>query len=167
MTFLSITPSIKTYFTIRYHLYNRQNVKNTHEGALLIVKWKAVACNFIKSSTAPWVFFTLFKLYKWYQIAQSSTLDKVTLSKTIPFHFFQISNWQEVETYTGKYSFIIKVGWCHSFFRKRFLKSQVARVMTSSIGYFAQGFHCSEFRNNEISGGESKHPYPIPKITCT
>ena len=31
------------------------------------------ACNFTKSSTPPWVFFTFFKLYKWYQIAQNIT----------------------------------------------------------------------------------------------
>ena len=28
--------------------------------------------NFTNSSTPPWVSFTIFKLYKWYQIAQSS-----------------------------------------------------------------------------------------------
>ena len=38
-----------------------------------------------KSSTHPWVFFTLFKLYKWYQIAQhitycrSNTLQKQSI----------------------------------------------------------------------------------------
>ena len=30
------------------------------------------ACNFTKSNTPPWLFFTFFKLYKWYQIAQSN-----------------------------------------------------------------------------------------------
>ena len=30
-------------------------------------------CNFTKSNTPPWVFFTFFKLYKWYQIAQNIT----------------------------------------------------------------------------------------------
>ena len=29
------------------------------------------ACNFTKSNTPHWVFFTFFNLYKWYQIAQS------------------------------------------------------------------------------------------------
>ena len=33
----------------------------------------ALACNFTKSNTRPWVFFTLFKLYKWYQIVQRLT----------------------------------------------------------------------------------------------
>ena len=30
-----------------------------------------LACKFTKSNTPPWVFFTFFKLLKWYQIAQS------------------------------------------------------------------------------------------------
>ena len=32
------------------------------------------ACNFSKINTPPWVFFTLFKLYKWYQITKRTTL---------------------------------------------------------------------------------------------
>ena len=31
------------------------------------------ACNFIKSNPHPWVFFTFFILYRWYQIAQRIT----------------------------------------------------------------------------------------------
>ena len=54
---------------IWYHLYNLTNVKNTH-GRLLIL-----ACNFTKISTPPWVFFTFFKLRKWYQIAQRTTYE--------------------------------------------------------------------------------------------
>ena len=52
---------------IWYHLYNFKNVKNTHGGVLLLLK----ACNFTKSSTPPWVFFTFFTWYKWYQITQN------------------------------------------------------------------------------------------------
>ena len=37
------------------------------------VKLQASACNFIKINTPPWVFFTFFKLYKCYQIAQRIT----------------------------------------------------------------------------------------------
>ena len=54
---------------IWYHLYILKNVRNPHGGLLLLV-----ACNFTKSKT-PWVFFTFFKLYKWYQIAQRTTQD--------------------------------------------------------------------------------------------
>ena len=56
---------------IWHHLYNLKNVKNTHGGVLILVKLQASACNFTKSNTPPWVFFRFFKLYKWYQIAQS------------------------------------------------------------------------------------------------
>ena len=49
---------------ICYHLYHLKNVTNTIEECYL-------ACNFTKSNTPPWVFLTFFKLYKWYQIAQS------------------------------------------------------------------------------------------------
>ena len=38
-------------------------MKITHGGVLL----------FTKSNTPPWVFFTFFKVYKWYQIAQNIT----------------------------------------------------------------------------------------------
>ena len=51
---------------IWYHLYNLKNVKNTHGRVL-------EACNFTKINIPPWVFFTLFKLCKWYQIAQRIT----------------------------------------------------------------------------------------------
>ena len=33
----------------------------------------ASACNFTKINSLLWVFFTFFKLYKWYQIAQRTT----------------------------------------------------------------------------------------------
>ena len=38
--------------------YNSKNVKNTHERAILLVKLQAEVCNFSKSNTPPWVFFT-------------------------------------------------------------------------------------------------------------
>ena len=55
---------------IWYHLQNLKNMKNTHEGVLILVKLQASACNFTKINTPPWVFFTFFKSDKWYQIAQ-------------------------------------------------------------------------------------------------
>ena len=58
---------------IWYHSYNLKYAKNTHGGVLLLVKLEASACNFSKSNTPPWVFFTFFKLHEWYQIAQSTT----------------------------------------------------------------------------------------------
>ena len=55
------------------HLYNLKNVKHIHGGMLILVKLQAETCNFTKVSTPLWVFFTFFKLYKWYQIAQHIT----------------------------------------------------------------------------------------------
>ena len=41
---------------------------------------QALACNFTKSKTPPWVFFTFFKLCKWYKIAQSISQTSANLS---------------------------------------------------------------------------------------
>ena len=67
--------------SIWYHLYNLKNVKNIHGGVLLLVKLQASACNFTKSNTPLWVFFTFFKLYEWYQIAQRTTYNYTFLYK--------------------------------------------------------------------------------------
>ena len=61
-------------WAIWYHLHNLKNVKKAHGGVLFLVKPEA--CNFTKSNTPPWMFFTFLKLYKRYQIAQSITHDK-------------------------------------------------------------------------------------------
>ena len=63
-------------FAIWYHLYNFKNVKNNHRGVLILVKLQALACNFTKINTSPWVIFTFSKLYKWYQIVQR-TIDDI------------------------------------------------------------------------------------------
>ena len=41
---------------------------------LLLVELQE-ACNVTKSNIPSWMFFTFFKLYGWYQIAQSITYD--------------------------------------------------------------------------------------------
>ena len=74
LKFAEIMPIFVVRCAIWYHLYNFKNVKNTHEEVLILVKSQAEACNFTKINT-PWVFFTFFKLYKWYQIAQRITFD--------------------------------------------------------------------------------------------
>ena len=56
-----------TLCAIWYHLYKLKNVKNTHEGMILLGV-------ITKNITSPWMFSTFLKLYKWYQIAQSITL---------------------------------------------------------------------------------------------
>ena len=48
--------------TIWHHFYNFKNVKNIHEGVLLLVNLPTEAYNFIKSNPTPWMFFTFFEL---------------------------------------------------------------------------------------------------------
>ena len=61
--------------TIWYHLYNLKNVENTHRGMIF----------FTESDTLLWVFFTFFRLCKWYQNVQSIaiTLSVFELSDQI------------------------------------------------------------------------------------
>ena len=74
---------------IWHRLYNFKNVTNTHERVLLLVKFQSEACNFTKSNTPAWVFFTFFKLCKWYGIAKNvSNTDELNYVPNI-FTFFQ------------------------------------------------------------------------------
>ena len=59
------------FCTNSYLLYNFKNVENTPGGVVFLVQLQASAGNITKTITPPWVFLTFFKLYKWYQIAQS------------------------------------------------------------------------------------------------
>ena len=65
---LSIRPDL---CRILHQLYNLKNVKSTNRGVILSVRLQAETWNFTESISTPWVFFTFFKLYKWYKIAQS------------------------------------------------------------------------------------------------
>ena len=49
------------FFAILYYFYNLKYMKNT----------QVSACNFTKSNTSPWAYFTFCKLYNWCQIVQS------------------------------------------------------------------------------------------------
>ena len=65
-TFLGKNNKYVMRWGIWYYLYNLKKVENTHEGVLILVKLQALACNFTKINTPPWVFFTFFELYQWY-----------------------------------------------------------------------------------------------------
>ena len=52
------------------------------------VSLKPEACNFTKNNTPPWVFFTFFKLYEWYQIAQSTTYLYFFCKHILNLHIF-------------------------------------------------------------------------------
>ena len=57
------------------------------------------ACDFTKSNTPPWVFFTFFKWYKWYQIVQSITFTCIqSLTHFVPVLSF-ITAWKSVLIY--------------------------------------------------------------------
>ena len=70
---------------IWYHLCNLKNVKNTNGGVLLLVKLQASSCNIDKCNTPPWVFFTFFRLHKWYQIAQRTAMITFMTRKDLNF----------------------------------------------------------------------------------
>ena len=65
--------SYKMFCAIWCHLCNLKNMKSTHGGMLLLKNLlaEAEAWNLTNCNTPPWVFFTFFKLYKWYWIMQS------------------------------------------------------------------------------------------------
>ena len=69
------------------HFYNLKTVKNTHGRVILLVKVQAEACNFTKSITPPWVFFTFFKVYKWCQVAKSVSFHLQRLTNQVTFHY--------------------------------------------------------------------------------
>ena len=77
------------FCVIWYHLHNLKNVKNTHEGVLLLAKLQVLACNFNKSNTPPWVFFPFFKLSKRYQITQRGTIILSYYSALSLYNFFK------------------------------------------------------------------------------
>ena len=75
----TVFPNMK-HFAFVQNLYNLKKMKNTHRGVLLLVKLQASVCNFTRSNTPIWVFFTFLKLYKWYQIAHSITFQFANFS---------------------------------------------------------------------------------------
>ena len=77
---------------IWYYLYNFKKVKNTHGGVLLLVKFHTKAWNFTKSNTPSWTFLILFKLCKWYHIAQRITYFKTFTNSKISIIGFWLWN---------------------------------------------------------------------------
>ena len=71
---------------ILYHLYRM----------LLLFKLQAEACDFTKSNTLPWVFFTFFKLYECYQIAQSVSNKKPNPTKSINPFMHNVVKWPNI-----------------------------------------------------------------------
>ena len=71
-------PVLERLFVLRcaiwYHLYHG-GVLLSHGGVLLLKKLQGKSLQFTEIDTPPWVFFTFFELYKWYQIAQNITSE--------------------------------------------------------------------------------------------
>ena len=59
----------------RIYSNSKNALKSQNQQMFLTYVKRCVACNFTKSNTLPWVFFTFLKFYKWYQIAQNITYD--------------------------------------------------------------------------------------------
>ena len=66
---------------IWYHLFD---LKNTHRGVLLLVKLQVKACNFTKSNTPPWVFFTFFNIVQMVPNRAKRLKYKLKLFRFIP-----------------------------------------------------------------------------------
>ena len=102
---------------IWYHFYNLNNVKSTHGGVLLLVKLQFETFNFTKSKTAPWVFFTLFRLYKYHINTQSITniFYDISWKIVVGAHIFQICLFEyDSFIYISNSTFRNFVFWCHS-----------------------------------------------------
>ena len=82
--FFTISIIYVVRWAIWYYLFNLKNVKNTHGGVLMLVK-------FTKINTPPWVFFTFFELYKWYQIEQRTTYPCTFLHVLTILYFLTIT----------------------------------------------------------------------------
>ena len=59
--------NLETFMKPLVQFYKSEN----HSWRNVTLKLQPEACNFTKSNTPPWVFFTFFKLYKLYQMVQS------------------------------------------------------------------------------------------------
>ena len=138
---------------IWYHLCNLKTVKNTHGGMLILVKLQAEACNFTKINTPPWVFFTFFNLFKWYQIAQRTTY------MFIKWRYFKSSAvvcWLWIKNINKHDSIIAHIMQCLYFSKKREwnyaallhrLFVQTALLMNVSYTVFAMLFVLPMFFN--------------------
>ena len=65
--------------SIWQHLHNLKKLEKHLQGGVLL------ACNFTKSNTPPGAIFMFFKLYKWYQIAQSITKNANETAPSLSF----------------------------------------------------------------------------------
>ena len=72
--FLRLCLQFEMLCAIWYHLYSLKS-ENTHGGVLPLVNLQALATSFTESNAPPWMFFTFFKLYKWYESRNASQCE--------------------------------------------------------------------------------------------
>ena len=81
---------IVMFYAICYICTIQKARKTPTEECYLLQSCSLKACIFTKSSTPPWVFFTIFKLYKWYQITQ-------TINSEFAINTWELKNsWQQL-----------------------------------------------------------------------
>ena len=64
------------FCAIWYHFVQFKKREKHPRNSVTYSKFQAKACNFTKSGTPPWMFFTFLILYKWYQAAQNVSFHK-------------------------------------------------------------------------------------------
>ena len=102
-------------------------MKSIHGGVLLLVKLQAKVCSFTKSNTPAWALSSFFKLYKWFQIAQSITYN----GKSVMWNRFQTKQ-------TGECSFFPNYFYVNNFesLKRRFSKFNL-KSNSPFIAFFA------------------------------
>ena len=92
----------------------------------LFAKSQTSDCNFAESKTSSWVFFTFFKLYKWYQIAQS-----ITRSTSKVYHGFQW--WNRAKNHVVRVMEVKALSWLLNANKKMLLNfsGKFSRVISS------------------------------------
>ena len=86
------------------NIWANQNFRTTcFKEKLVTYKSCLEACKFAKINTPTWVFFTFFKLYKWYQIAQCTTFVTEAASRrcTVKKVFLKITQYLQEKICVG------------------------------------------------------------------
>ena len=130
---------------------------------LLLVKFQAEACNFTKSNTRPWAFFRFFKLYRWYQIAQTiPNVSKFILMKWAHLEFdVVLDTWYLVRECSTTNHFLqtFKLTFPKFFLHSSFTKLSNYFIETSKISFFffgKQSFYRSRMDWTKVEESHAK-----------
>ena len=70
---------------VKLHFKNTNEIRFAQFGAIctILKTWKRpIEACYTQRNTPPWVFYTFFKLHKWYQIAQNITTELWTIQES-------------------------------------------------------------------------------------